>query len=246
MNSARYQCHITLAQFGESAQLKLEKAHIGIIGVGGLGSAAALYLTAAGVGKLTLIDGDTVDETNLQRQILYTEKDIGKSKVDVACSTLKDRNNSLVVYPIYEQLSSNNLDILSKVNLILDCTDNFESRFLINGYCISNNRPLVLGACTAYKGQVTTFDFTRPDSACYGCLYPPDPTIKDITPSESGILAPLPGIIGAFQAAEAIKLITGIGMPAIGRIWTFDVFTLTSKFIPFHKDNNCPICMQKR
>jgi sulfur-carrier protein adenylyltransferase/sulfurtransferase len=238
----RYSRHLLLPEIGEEGQEKLKRASALIVGVGGLGSPAAMYLAAAGIGRLGLVDFDTVDETNLQRQILYGESVIGERKLDAAWKRLRDLNRNLRIETFNDRISSRNaLPLMEPYDLVLDGTDNFATRYLVNDACVMLRKPNVYASIYRFEGQVSVFDATR--GPCYRCLYP-DPPPPRLVPScaEAGVLGVLPGIIGSLQAAEAIKLITGIGEPLIGRMLMFDALSTTFRSLRLPKNPNCKMC----
>ncbi len=238
----RYSRHLLLPQIGEEGQEKLKRASALIVGVGGLGSPAAMYLAAAGIGRLGLVDFDTVDESNLQRQILYGESVLGERKLDAAWKRLRDLNGNLRIETFNDRLSSRNaLPLMEPYDIVLDGTDNFATRYLVNDACVMLRKPNVYGSIYRFEGQVSVFDATR--GPCYRCLYP-DPPPPNLVPNcaEGGVLGVLPGIIGSLQAAEAIKLITGAGEPLIGRMLLFDALTATFRNIRIPKNAHCKVC----
>jgi len=237
-----YSRQIMLPHFGIEGQQRLQNAHIVIMGVGGLGSPAAMYLAAAGVGTLTLIDFDTVDSSNLQRQIIHNINSVGDSKVDSAKDTLQKINPEVTVNNINKKLTLDELkNTIKNTNCVIDATDNFETRFLINRACVSQQVALVSAAAIQYEGQISVFDFTQNDSACYACLY--DESGEENTNcSDNGILAPVVGILGSMQALEAIKLICGIGETLQNRLLIFDALALQWRTMKFKKDANCTVC----
>lgn len=246
----RYSRQIMLPQFGIESQQKLANSHIVMIGVGGLGSPAALYLTAAGIGKLTLIDHDKVELSNLQRQIIHQTQCIGEKKVTSACRQLQRLNPHTQLETIDQKLDSAELNTLlsnsrNPVDCVLDGTDNFAARFTINASCVATGTPLVSAAAIRMEGQISVFDFRHNDSACYACLYP-DVGTEETRCSENGILAPVVGIMGCMQALEAIKLITETGETLKGKLLCFDAMHTQWRSINFSKDPECPICSQAR
>ena len=238
----RYSRHLTLPEVGLAGQSKLKQARVLLVGAGGLGSPAALYLAAAGVGTLGIVDFDLVDRTNLQRQILHGTSDIGTAKTDSARARLHETNPHVAVDTFPERLSSSNaLEILKRFDIIVDGSDNFPTRYLVNDACVLLGKPSVYGAVFRFDGQVSVF-FAK-DGPCYRCLYaePPPP---DLVPScaEGGILGVLPGIIGSLQALEAIKLILGVGEPLVGRLLLFDGRRMQFRELALEKDPDCPVC----
>lgn len=238
----RYSRHILLPEIGEEGQEKLKRASALVVGVGGLGSPAAIYLAAAGIGRLGLVDFDTVDESNLQRQILYGESVIGERKLDAAWKRLRDLNRNLRIETFNDRLSSRNaLPLMEPYDIILDGTDNFATRYLVNDACVMLRKPNVYASIYRFEGQVSVFDSTR--GPCYRCLYP-DPPPPHLIPScaEGGVLGVLPGIVGTIQAAEAIKLITGAGEPLVGRILLIDALTMAFRSLHVPKNRDCKVC----
>ena len=238
----RYSRHLTLPDVGLAGQAKLKDARVLLIGAGGLGSPAALYLAAAGIGTIGLVDFDLVDRSNLQRQILHGTSGIGTPKTDSARARLQDVNPHVTVETFAERLSSvNALDIVRDFDIVLDGSDNFPTRYLVNDACVLLGKPNVYGAVFRFDGQLSVFDATR--GPCYRCLYaePPPP---DLVPScaEGGVLGVLPGIIGTLQALEAIKLIVGFGESLIGRLVLFDGRRLQFRELALEKDPDCPVC----
>lgn len=238
----RYSRHLILPEVGVSGQRKLKAASILIIGAGGLGSPVGLYLAAAGIGRLGIVDFDTVDVTNLQRQIIHSTKDVGRPKLESAKEKIEVINQNVKVETYETRLTSGNaLDIISKYDLVVDGTDNFPTRYLINDACVFLNKPYVYGSIFRFDGQVTVFNPKK--GPCYRCLYPAPPP-PELVPNcaEAGVLGILPGIIGSLQALEAIKLIIGKGDSLIGRLLLFDALKLKFEELSFHKDPDCPIC----
>ena len=239
---SRYSRHILLPEIGISGQEALKNASILIIGAGGLGCPLALYLAAAGVGHLGLVDDDVVDESNLQRQVLFTVDDIGHPKVDCAKRRLERLNPNINITKYRERLTSDNaLKILDKYDIIIDGTDNFPTRYLVNDACILLNKPNIYGSIFRFDGQASVFNYQA--GPCYRCLYPTPPP-PGLVPScaEGGVLGVLPCIIASIQATEAIKMITNIGTPLSGRLLLYDALALDFEFLAIEKDANCPIC----
>ena len=238
----RYSRHLTLPEVGLAGQSKLKQARVLLVGAGGLGSPAALYLAAAGVGTLGIVDFDVVDRSNLQRQILHGTSDIGTAKTESARAHLHDINPHVTLETFSEQLTSANaLEILKRFDIIVDGSDNFPTRYLVNDACVLLGKPMVYGAVFRFDGQVSVFSATA--GPCYRCLYaePPPP---DLVPScaEGGVLGVLPGIIGSLQALEAIKLIVGVGESLVGRLLLFDGRRMQFRDLLLEKDSNCPVC----
>jgi len=216
------------------------------VGAGGLGCPAALYLAAAGVGRLTIADSDQVDLTNLQRQILYRTDSIGAPKVEAARSTLNAVNPDVTVVPLQKRLDEAELaSLASTVDVVLDCTDNFATRKAINRACVKGRRPLVSGAAIRFDAQLAVFDLRRSDSPCYACLFPEDGEVEEVQCSQMGVFAPLTGVIGAMQAMEAIKLLAGIGDSLQGRLVVFDAKGAEWRSVKVAKDPACPVCANR-
>jgi molybdopterin/thiamine biosynthesis adenylyltransferase/rhodanese-related sulfurtransferase len=238
----RYGRHLSLDEIGPEGQRLLKSARVLIVGAGGLGSPASLYLAAAGVGTLGLVDFDHVDRSNLQRQILYGESDVGRPKLAAAQERLRDINPHVQVATHATRLSAQNAEaIVSDYDLVVDGTDNFATRYLVNDVCVLVGRPNVYGSVLRFDGQVSVFALN--DGPCYRCLFrePPPP---GLVPScgEAGVMGVLPGIVGSLQAMEAIKLITGIGEPLVGRLLLIDALDMTFRTIEVRKDPACPAC----
>ena len=237
----RYSRQIRLPKVGQAGQRKLLESGVLIIGMGGLGSAAAMYLTAAGVGRLTLADFDRVDESNLQRQIIHAHDDIGELKAASAANTLRALNPALEITTLDYSLDYHDfLEHAAAVDLMMDCTDNFPSRFEMNRVSLQTGTPLVSGAAIRWEGQVTAFDPRIADSPCYQCLYP-DPNIASATCEHEGVIAPLVGIIGTMQAMEALHLLLGNGkLPGV--VWLFDAQAMEWQRMALPKNPHCPAC----
>ncbi len=240
----KYSRQIMLPQIDIAGQEKLNNAHVVIVGLGGLGSPVAMYLATAGIGKLTLIDDDQVDQSNLQRQIIHNQNSMGKSKVTSAKETLKALNSDCSVKTIDKRLNEEELQILlSGVNVLVDCCDNFETRFLLNRVCFKTKTPLVSGSAIRWEGQLTTFTMQE-NTPCYQCLYD-DNSSTDQTCSQNGVVGPVVGIIGSMQALEAIKVIAGAGELCVGELTLFDGLDMSFNKIKFSKKNECPVCSEK-
>lgn len=237
-----YSRQIMLPHFGIEGQQQLHDAHVVIMGVGGLGSPAALYLAAAGVGTLTLVDFDTVDHSNLQRQIVHNTDSIGDSKVSSAKNTLLKINPETRIHCVNQQLSLAELKTLfANSRCVIDATDNFKTRFLINRACVEQQVALVSAAAIQFEGQISVFDNRQSDSACYACLYA-EAGEENTNCSDNGILAPVVGILGSMQALEAIKLICQIGETLQNRLLLFDALSLQWRTMKIKKDPDCPVC----
>lgn len=238
----RYSRQIMLPQVDVAGQRKLLESRVLIVGMGGLGSPVAMYLAAAGVGQLILADFDTVDLSNLQRQILHGSNDIGRPKVESARETLRVLNPEVKVETIIERLEGEALaKQVSEVDLVVDATDNFTTRFILNDACVAARKPLVSGAAIRMEGQVSVFHNEREDSPCYRCLYKDEGELAE-TCSENGVLAPVVGIIGAVQATEALKVLLGIGETLGGRLLLLDALTMEWRSLKLRKDMACPAC----
>jgi molybdopterin/thiamine biosynthesis adenylyltransferase/rhodanese-related sulfurtransferase len=245
---ARYSRHLLIPEVGEEGQMKLLDSRILLLGAGGLGSPAALYLAAAGVGRLGIVDDDKVDASNLQRQVLHSTARLGEWKAESARRTLQELNPDVEVVPYRERLSSENVDrILSDGgadgwDVIVDGTDNFPTRYLINDASVWHGIPLVHGSIYRFEGQATVFD-TKAGGPCYRCLFPLPPP-PELAPScaEGGVLGVLPGIVGSLQASEALKLCLGIGESLAGRLLLFDALVTEFSEVKLRKDPNCPVC----
>ncbi|WP_376792824.1 molybdopterin-synthase adenylyltransferase MoeB [Thermoflexus sp.] len=238
----RYSRHLLMPEVGLTGQKKLKAASVLIIGAGGLGSPAALYLAAAGVGRIGLVDFDVVDESNLQRQILHGTSWVGKPKLASAKARLLDLNPDITVETHEAVLTSANaLEILKDYDIIIDGTDNFPTRYLVNDACVFLGKPLVYGSIFRFEGQATVFDARV--GPCYRCLYP-EPPPPGLVPScaEGGVFGVLPGVIGAIQATEAIKLIIGQGEPLIGRLLLYDALSMRFRELKLRKNPSCPVC----
>jgi molybdopterin/thiamine biosynthesis adenylyltransferase/rhodanese-related sulfurtransferase len=238
----RYSRHLLVPEVGEAGQLKLLDARVLLVGAGGLGSPAAYYLAAAGVGTLGIIDADIVDESNLQRQILHNLSRIGRYKVDSARETIEALNPDVKVVAINDRLTKENVaEIIASYDLIVDGTDNFPTRYLLNDASVIARKPVIHGSVFRFEGQLTVF--SPYEGPCYRCLYPePPPAALAPSCAEAGVLGILPGIVGMLQASEAIKLILGKGEPLIGRLLTFDALSAEFQELRLYRDPHCPAC----
>ncbi len=238
----RYSRHLIMPEVGMEGQLKLKTAKVLCIGAGGLGSPLALYLAAAGVGTLGVVDFDVVDFTNLQRQVIHTTADVGRKKLDSAAEKVKAINPNIELRPFETRLTSANaLELFREFDIIVDGTDNFPTRYLVNDACILTGKPNVYGSIFRFEGQVSVFA-TR-EGPCYRCLYP-EPPPPGLVPScaEGGVLGILPGLVGVMQATEAIKLILGKGEPLIGRLVLVDALGMRFRELKLRKNPDCPAC----
>jgi adenylyltransferase/sulfurtransferase len=238
----RYSRQIMLPEMDIAGQQKLQDASVLVVGMGGLGCPLAMYLAAAGVGQLTVADDDTVELTNLQRQIAHSEQDLGRSKVESAANTLRGLNPDVQLTLLDRRLSARDLEqVVKNKTVVVDATDNFTTRFAINDACLKAGVPLVSGAAIRMEGQVTVFDCRRDDSPCYQCLYRQGDD-EDASCSRNGVMAPVVGIIGSVQAMETIKLITGIGESLVGRLLLLDARTMHWRELRLKRDPQCPAC----
>jgi len=238
----RYARHFSLPEVGEPGQRRLRAARVLLVGAGGLGSPAALYLAAGGVGVLGLVDDDVVDETNLQRQILYGASTVGRPKDEAAAERLHDLNPHVHVERFPTRLTSvNALEILRQFDIVVDGSDNFPTRYLVSDACVLLGKPDVYGAIFRFEGQVSVF--ARPDGPCYRCLFR-DPPPPELVPSceQAGVLGVVPGIVGSLQALEVVKLITGAGQPLVGRMLLFDGLPSRFRELDVRRDPDCPVC----
>ena len=239
----RYSRHILLDEIGIEGQRKLLAAHALIIGAGGLGSPAAYYLASAGVGKITLVDNDTVDLTNLQRQILHTTERVGQPKAQSGKQTLTQINPDIEIVALTERAQDERLsELVRGATVVLDCSDNFATRHAVNQACVAGKVPLVSGAAIQFDGQISVFDPRRADAPCYACLFPPDQPFEEALCSTMGVFAPLVGIIGAMQAAEALKLVAGIGESLAGRLLLLDARSMEWTSIKIARNPACLVC----
>ena len=239
----RYSRHILLNEVGVDGQERIMKSRALVIGLGGLGSPAALYLATAGIGRLTLVDHDTVDLTNLQRQIVHTENRVGVPKVQSAEQTLLAINSDLHIIALNERADAQRLDTLvADADVVLDCSDNFATRQALNAACVRHEVPLVSGAAIRFDGQLAVYDAGHQDSPCYACVFPPESVFEETRCATMGVFAPLVGIIGSMQAAEALKLLSGAGVPAVGRLLMLDGRNMTWTDIQLPRNPLCPVC----
>ena len=239
----RYSRHLLLPEIGFEGQERLLAAHALVIGAGGLGSPAAMYLASAGVGRLTLADGDSVDLTNLQRQILHTTAAVGLSKARSGQETLARLNPEVEVVALAERLRGSRLaHVVASADVVLDCSDNFEARHSVNRACVEHQKPLVSGAAIRFDGQVGVFNLRPGKSPCYHCLFPEGMQGGETRCAVLGVFAPLTGIIGAVQAAEALKLLAGAGEPLDGRLLLLNGLNMEWRSVRFARDAACRIC----
>ncbi len=242
----RYSRHVLLKDFDMAGQESLTTASVLIIGAGGLGCPAAMYLASSGVGHIIVCDDDAVEISNLQRQIAHNTADINKPKVESLKETLQLLNPAVTVTTLNQRLVAEEYDHwIAQVDVVLDCSDNFDTRFLVNKHCVKNSKPLVSGAAVRAEGQLAVFDNRQDDAPCYRCLYSDEADHEAPNCSENGVLAPLVGIIGSMQALEAIKLIAGYGEPSTGKLLVADVKYGDWRQLKLSKDINCPVCSEK-
>lgn len=239
----RYSRHILLDEIGIEGQQRLLDATALVIGAGGLGSPAALYLASAGVGRIVLVDDDEVDLTNLQRQIMHTTARVGQPKAESGRETLLALNPGIDVVALRERADDARLaELVAQATVVLDCSDNFATRHAVNRACVAARVPLVSGAVIRFDGQISVFDPRRTDSPCYCCLFPQDQAFEDVACSTMGVFAPLVGVIGAMQAAEALKLVMDIGQPLVGRLLLLDGRAMEWTSIGIARNSSCPAC----
>ena len=239
----RYSRHILLDELGPDAQQKFARAHALVIGVGGLGAPVAQFLAAAGVGTITLCDADCVDLTNLQRQILYATQDVGARKVDAAAKRLAAINPEVRVERIAARVGPAELaPLVEAADVVLDCCDNFPTRHAVNAACVRARKPLVSGAAVRFDGQVAVFDVRDARAPCYHCLFGEGEEIEETRCATMGVFAPIVGIVGAMQAAEALKLLAGVGEPLVGRLLLVDALEMRVREMRVPRDPACPVC----
>ncbi len=242
----RYARHILLDDLGIEGQERFLAAKVLIIGAGGLGSPAALYLATAGIGHITLVDDDIVELSNLQRQILHTTASLGRPKAESGRDMLAAFNPEIEVQARVERLQGETMaQAVAAADIVLDCCDNFATRHAINRACVRHRKPLVSGAAIRYDGQVSTYDLRRDDAPCYHCLFPESDEAEEINCATTGVLAPLVGIIGATQAAEALKLASGLGQTLAGRLLQLDVRSMQWHSVNVPRDPDCPVCRHR-
>jgi molybdopterin/thiamine biosynthesis adenylyltransferase len=239
----RYSRHILLPQVGIEGQERLLAGHAVVIGAGGLGSPAALYLATAGVGRITLADGDSVDLTNLQRQILHRSDSVGLPKAASGRRTLGEYNPGVEVIALERRAEGALLDdLVASADVVLDCCDNFATRHAVNRACVRHARPLVSGAAIRFDGQVSVFDMRKPDAPCYHCLFPEGQEVDETRCAVMGVFAPITGIIGAVQAAEALKILADVGESLNGRLLLLDGLSMEWRQVRLRKDSACAVC----
>ena len=239
----RYSRHLLLNEIGVEGQEKILQSHVLVIGAGGLGSPVVLYLATAGVGRITLVDNDVVDITNLQRQIAHNMADVGDYKAKSAMKKVANINPDVQVIPALQRADAELLDsLVHDADIVVDCCDNFATRHAINAACVQHHKPLVSGAAIRFDGQITVFDSRSDASPCYACIFPPDASLEETRCATMGVFAPLVGIIGSMQAAEALKLIIGAGTSLTGRLQMLDGRDMSWNEVRFKRDATCSVC----
>jgi len=242
----RYSRHILLDALGIEGQQRLLDAHALVIGAGGLGSPVALYLATAGVGTITIVDGDTVDLTNLQRQIAHDLSRVGQPKAASAAQTMHAINPEVRVHALHERADAQRLNALvAQADVVIDCSDNFVTRQAVNAACVAHARPLVSGAAIGFDGQISVYDTRDAERPCYACLFPPDAAFEEVRCATMGVFAPLVGIIGSMQAAEALKLLAGVGSSLAGRLQMLDARSMEWTEIALSRAAGCAVCVQR-
>ena len=242
----RYSRHILLDELGIEGQQRLLASHALVIGAGGLGSPVALYLGTAGVGRITLVDHDSVDLTNLQRQIAHNLSRLGQPKADSVAQTLRSINPDLQLRALVQRADAALLDsLLPEVDVVLDCSDNFRTRHAINAACVAHRKPLVSGAAIGFDGQVSVYDTRNALAPCYACLFPAEATFEEVQCATMGVFAPLVGIIGSVQAAEVLKLLMGVGNSLAGRLQMLDARTMEWTEIRMQRSAACAVCASR-
>jgi molybdopterin-synthase adenylyltransferase len=243
----RYSRHILLDEIGVEGQQRLLQSHALVIGAGGLGSPVALYLGSAGVGRITLVDHDSVDVTNLQRQIAHNLSRVGRPKAESAQQSIAAINPDVQVHPVLQRADAAWLaSAVATADVVLDCSDNFGTRQAVNLACVMHAKPLVSGAAIGFDGQISVYDTRQDDAPCYACLFPPEATFEEVRCATMGVFAPLVGIIGTMQAAEALKLLAGIGRSLAGRLQMLDARSMEWTEIRMARQAGCPVCAEHR
>jgi molybdopterin/thiamine biosynthesis adenylyltransferase len=239
----RYSRHILLDEVGVEGQQKLLASHALVIGAGGLGSPVVLYLGTAGVGRITLVDHDSVDLTNLQRQIAHNLERVGRPKAESARDAIAAINPDVLVRPLVLKADAQELDeLVPRADVVIDCSDNFATRHMINAACVAHRKPLVSGAAIRFDGQVSVFDSRGAQTPCYACVFPRDQDMEEAQCATMGVFAPLVGIIGAMQAAEALRLLAGVGSSLAGRLQMLDARTMEWSEVRVKRDAGCRVC----
>jgi len=239
----RYSRHLLLDELGMDAQARFAAARALVVGTGGLGNPVAQFLASAGIGTLTLVDADVVDLTNLQRQILFAMEDVGTPKVEAAARRLAAVNPEVSIVPVAKRVGDAELaELVAAADVVLDCTDNFATRHAINRACVAATKPLVSGAAIRFDGQLAVFDVRDPDAPCYHCLFGEGDDLEETRCATMGVFAPLVGIVGATQAAEALKLVAGAGRSLAGRLLLIDALHMEWREVRIPRDRACPVC----
>lgn len=239
----RYSRHILLPEVGIEGQARIRRTRVLVVGVGGLGAPVSIYLASGGIGTLTLCDGDRVDLTNLQRQIIFRSADVGRPKVEAAAEAIVALNPQVRIVPLCERVGADRLDrLIAEADIVVDCSDNFPTRHAINRSCVAHRRPLVSGAGVRFDGQVSVFDLREPASPCYSCLFPEGAEVEETRCAVMGVFAPVVGMIGTVQAAEVLKLAAGIGESLNGRLLLLDGLAMEWRTVRLRKDPGCPVC----
>ena len=242
----RYSRHILLNEIGVEGQERLAASHALVIGAGGLGSPVVLYLGSAGVGRITLVDDDVVDLTNLQRQLAHTTARVGLAKAESARLAVGALNPEVELLPVVARADAAMLgELTAAADVVIDCSDNFATRQAINAACVRHGKPLVSGAAIRFDGQLTVYDTRSPASPCYACVFPPDQAVEETRCATMGVFAPLVGIIGAMQAAEALKLRSGTGTSLAGRLQMLDARSMDWSELRIPRDSACPVCSRR-
>lgn len=242
----RYSRHILLEEIGVEGQERLASSHALVIGAGGLGSPVALYLGGAGVGRITLVDDDTVDLTNLQRQVAHTMARVGRPKVESAREAIAAINPLVDVRTVQARADAALLDgLVREADVVIDCCDNFATRHAVNAACVAHGKPLVSGAAIRFDAQITVYDTRDAGSPCYACVFPPDGDFEETRCATLGVFSPLVGIVGSLQAAEALKLLAGVGRSLAGRLQMLDARTLEWTEMRVARDGGCPVCASR-
>lgn len=239
----RYSRHILLDEIGIEGQQRLLASHVLVVGAGGLGSPVVLYLGTAGVGRITLVDDDAVDLTNLQRQIAHNLERVGRPKAESARDAVAAINPDVQVRPVVQRVGVEELEeLVQQADVVMDCCDNFATRQAINRACVARGKPLVSGAAIRFDGQVSVYDLREPASPCYACVFPPDQQMEEVACATMGVFAPLVGIIGSVQAAEALRLLTGVGTSLAGRLQMLDARGMEWSELRLRRDPACRVC----
>jgi molybdopterin/thiamine biosynthesis adenylyltransferase len=242
----RYSRHILLDEIGIEGQQRLIESHALVVGAGGLGSPVALYLGTAGVGRITIVDHDTVDLTNLQRQIAHRMARIGRAKVESAALSIHEINPDVNVVALVQRADAAVLDeLVADAGVVIDCSDNFATRHAVNAACVKHRKPLVSGAAIGFDGQISVYDTRDAAAPCYACIFAPDSTFEEVRCATMGVFAPLVGVIGSMQALEALKLLAGIGSSLAGRLQMLDARTMEWSEIRLGRQRECKVCRDR-